>query len=315
MPGQKRIMAEDRVALIDRLGDIIMSKKRLNIDWSSPEEIGDLDPVLRRFWNYLRDKGFRDSTIGPYVGAIRRYLEYTKVEKPSIEDANKYRQTLFDRNLARSTINNYSFAIANYHKMIGGSVKLPFLKRNDEIPYYFDQDDILRIFSTCGNIKHLAMLKTLFYGSLRASELCNLDDSDVDLKGLILRVRNGKGGKDGMVLISNDCACILKKYLAMRPPLMIDGHQPLFYTDYGRRWDRRDVHRMFVTYKKRAGIEKQGGVHVFARHSSATILVANGCDIRIVKDLLRHEDIRTTLRYAHVSDKTKRDRYEQCLVL
>jgi len=44
-------------------------------------------------------------------------------------------------------------------------------------------------------------------------------------------------------------------------------------------------------------------------------LVANGCDIRIVKDLLRHEDIRTTLRYAHVSDKMKRDRYEQCLVL
>jgi integrase/recombinase XerD len=307
--------AGGRVSLIDRLGEIKMSKKRLNIDWSSPEDITDLGPVLRRFRNYLLDKGFRDSTIGPYVGGIRRYLEYVKVEQPSIEDANKYRQTLFDRSLARSTINNYSFAIAHYHKMIGGSVDLPFLKRNDEIPYYFDQGDILRIFSACGNIKHLAMLKTLFYGSLRSSELCNLDDSDVDLKALILRIRNGKGGKDGMVLISNDCACILKKYLAMRPSLEINGHQPLFYTDYGRRWDRRDVHRMFVTYKKRAGIEKQGGVHVFARHSSATIMVANGCDIRIVKDLLRHEDIRTTLRYAHVSDKTKRERYEQCLTL
>jgi integrase/recombinase XerD len=292
-----------------------MSNKRLNVDWSNQDGIGDLDPILRRFKNYLRDKGFRDSTVGPYVSSIRRYLEFVKTENPSIDNANEYRQTLFDKNLARSTINNYSSAVAHYHKMIGGSVDLPFLKRNDEIPYYFDPDDILRIFSVCGNIKHLAMLKTLFYCSLRASEACNLDDRDVDLKSLTLHIRGGKGGKDGIVFISDDCACTLKKYLAMRPPLEIDGRQPLFYTDYGRRWDRRDIHRMFVTYKKRAGIEKQGGVHVFARHSSATIMVANGCDIRIVKDLLRHEDIRTTLRYAHVSNKTKRERYEQCLVL
>jgi len=44
-------------------------------------------------------------------------------------------------------------------------------------------------------------------------------------------------------------------------------------------------------------------------------MIANGCDIRIVKDMLRHEDIRTTLKFAHVSDKTKRESYEQCLVL
>jgi integrase/recombinase XerD len=199
--------------------------------------------------------------------------------------------------------------------MLGNPVDLPFLKRNDEIPYFFDQDDVLRIFCACNNIKHLAMLKTLFYASLRAFELCNLDDRDVDLKTLTLHVRQGKGGKDGIVLISNDCASALRKYLALRPTLKIDDRQPLFFTDYGRRWDRRDVHRMFVTYKKKAGIEKQGGVHVFARHSSATIMVANGCDIRIVKELLRHRDIRTTLRYAHVTDKTMRERYEQCLVL
>lgn len=292
-----------------------MLKKRLNIDWSSPGEIRDLDPVLRRFRNYLRDRGFRDSTIGPYVAAVRRYLGYVKIEQPTIEDANKYRQMILDKNLARSTINNYCFAITHYHKMMGGSVNLPFLKRNDEIPYYFGQDDILRIFSICGNIKHLAMLKTLFYGSLRASEICNLDDCNVDLKALTLHVRNGKGGKDGIVLISDDCACALKKYLAMRPPLEINGRQPLFYTDYGRRRDRRDVHRMFVTYKQKAGIKKHGAVHIFSRHTPATMMVANGCDIRIVKELLRHRDIRTTLRYAHVSDKTKRERYEKCLVL
>ncbi|MGD0951065.1 MAG: tyrosine-type recombinase/integrase [Methanotrichaceae archaeon] len=292
-----------------------MLKKRLNVDWSNTSEIKDLSPALKRFENYLRNKGFRDSTLEPYIGYVRRYLEFAKTDQPSAMDANEFRMTFIDKRLARSTINNCSLAITHYHNMLGNPVDFPFLKRNDEIPYFFDQDDVLRIFSVCNNIKHLAMLKTLFYASLRAFELCNLDDRDVDLKTLTLHVRQGKGGKDGIVLISNDCASTLRKYLAMRPSLKIDDRQPLFYTDYGRRWDRRDVHRMFVTYKMKAGIEKQGGVHVFARHSSATIMVANGCDIRIVKELLRHNDIRTTLRYAHVSDKTLRERYEKCLVL
>ncbi|MDF0590284.1 tyrosine-type recombinase/integrase [Methanotrichaceae archaeon Mx] len=199
--------------------------------------------------------------------------------------------------------------------MLGESVPVQFLKENEHIPYYFDEDDVLRIFSICHNIKHLAMLQTLFYGCLRASELCHLDDGDLDLKNLTIRVREGKGGKDGIVFISNECAATLKRYLEVRPPLEIDGDYPLFYTDFGRRWDRKDLYRMFITYKKKAGVEKQGGAHVFARHTPATIMIAKGCDIRIVKEVLRHRDIRTTLRYAHVADKTKREKYEQYLVL
>jgi integrase/recombinase XerD len=72
---------------------------------------------------------------------------------------------------------------------------------------------------------------------------------------------------------------------------------------------------MFITYKGKAGIEKRGGVHVFSRHTTATIMIANGCDLRTVQELLRHRDIRTTLRYAHVSDTTKRKKYNECLTL
>lgn len=297
------------------LQELKMAKKRLDIDWTKVDQVKDLNPALKRFRHYLKNNGFRKSTIDGYVICAGKYLEFAKTDRPLIEDATRFRETLLEKNLARSTLNNYSFAVKTYHKMLGDSIKLPFLKRNDELPYYFDEEDVLKIFSTCNNIKHYAMLQTLFYGCLRANELCNLDDSDLDLKALTLRVRNGKGGKDGIVFIQNECASTLKRYLAARPKLDIDGNYPLFYTDFGRRWDRRDVYRMFMTYKKRAGIEKHGGVHVFARHTSATIMVANGCDIRTIGDILRHRDIRTTLRYAHVSDKTKREKYEKCLVL
>jgi integrase/recombinase XerD len=169
-----------------------------------------------------------------------------------------------------------------------------FLKRNDEIPYYFDEEDVLRIFSVIHNIKHLAMLHTLFYGCLRTTELCNLDDSDVDLKGLTLRVREGKGGRDGIVLINNECAFLIKRYLSVRLMLKIDERIHLFFTDYGKRWTKRGLHTIFTAYKKKAGVQKQGGVHVFSRHTPATIMIANGCDIRIVKEVLHHKDIRTT---------------------
>lgn len=292
-----------------------MPKKRLDVDWNDTKKEEDYSPALRRFRNYLKDNGFRKSTIGAYAGCAGRYLQFAKTESPSSEDSLKFRESLLEKNLSRSTINNYAFAMQNYHEMLGDAIKLPFMKRNDEIPYYFDEDDVLRIFSACHNIKHLAMLQTLFYGCLRASELCNLDDADVDLKNLTIRIREGKGGRDGIVFISNECAATLKRYLEIRPQLEVDGHLPLFYTDFGKRWDRKDVYRMFITYKERAGIEKTGGVHVFARHTPATIMIAKGCDIRIVKEVLRHRDIRTTLRYAHVADKTKRERYEQYLVL
>ncbi|MGD0953433.1 MAG: hypothetical protein ABR985_13755 [Methanotrichaceae archaeon] len=64
---------------------------------------------------------------------------------------------------------------------MGRANRVSFLQRKDEIPYYFDEDDVLHIFSVIANIKHLAMFQTLFYGCLRATELCNLDDEDVDL--------------------------------------------------------------------------------------------------------------------------------------
>lgn len=103
--------------------------------------------------------------------------------------------------------------------MWGEQIEYPFLTRNDEIPYYFDEEDVLRIFSVIHNIKHLAMLQTIFYGCLRASELCNLDDSDIDMKTLNLRVRvrEGKGGRDGIVCIKNECAATIKRYLLVRP--------------------------------------------------------------------------------------------------
>jgi integrase/recombinase XerD len=155
--------------------------------------------------------------------------------------------------------------------MLGEEVSYRRLNPNNYIPYYFTVDEVQKIFDVCDNLKHYAMLNVLFYGALRASELCSINDEDVNLKDLTIRVREGKGGNEGIAFITDECAMVLRHYLIVRPPMMIEDLQPLFYTYYGQRWQRTEVHRMFVIYKKKAGIEKTGGVHVFARHTPATI--------------------------------------------
>jgi integrase/recombinase XerD len=80
------------------------------------------------------------------------------------------------------------------------------------------------------------MVSTLFYCLLRANDLCNLDDEDIDLKELNLRVKDGKRGKPAILPIPSACAKILQQYLLIRPALEIDGRYPVFYTDYAKRW-------------------------------------------------------------------------------
>ncbi|MFB3764850.1 MAG: tyrosine-type recombinase/integrase [Methanotrichaceae archaeon] len=293
-----------------------MRGTRIKIDWSLTTPSKDnFDRGIDKFRLYLKERGFRDGTIDGYVGNTKRYLKFAQTDHPSADDYTRFRESLHTWKLSRSTLNQYGYAMKAYHKMLGEDVKFTRIEPNNQIPFYFTNEDVDKIFSVIYNLKHLAIFQTLFFGCLRATELCNIDDEDLNLKDLTIRIREGKGGRDGIAYINNTCANTLKEYLRVRPALLIQNTQPLFYTDFGQRWRREDLFHIFSTYKKRAGITKHGGVHVFGRHTPATLMIANGCDIRIVQEVLRHKDIRTTLRYAHVSDKTKREMYEQFLKL
>ena len=288
--------------------------KKLVVNWNRTGPIG-FDEALKRYRHYLQENGLRESTIEEYAGNAGRYIRFAKTSRPSAQDYESFRESLNEWKLSRSTLNQYSYAIKAYHRMLGQDLPITRLEPNNKIPHFFTAEEIDGIFSVIPNLKHMAMLKTLFYACLRASELCALNDKDVDLKSQTIHICNGKGGKEAVTPISSDCSDIIREYLKVRPQLEIEGERPLFFSDYGRRWNRSDLYKMFVRYKARAGITKPGGLHVFGRHSAASILIKNGCDIMTIKELLRHEDIETTVRYLHLSDQTKREKYEKYLVL
>jgi integrase len=114
-----------------------------------------------------------------------------------------------------------------------------------------------------------------------------------------LRIRDGKFGKSAILPMPPRCAQTLEQYLQVKPRIEIDGHYPLFYTDSLNKWTLRGIEMMFNWGKRKAGVKKNGGVHVFGRHSPASIMVQNGCDVYSLQQLMRHYSIKTTARYIH----------------
>lgn len=287
--------------------------EKLKIDWNKASRF-DINPVLLKYENYLRSNGYSPTSIDRYRNLIKIYLCATKKIKPNVDDAVEFRSYLLKSNRKKSTINLYSASIKQFHKMHGEYINLPYLPVNNKLPYYLTSDDVLSILSIVKNIKHYAMISLSFYCMLRASELINLNDEDINLKDLTIRIKNGKGGKSAILPMNADCADVLRQYLGIRPKVVLkDGSIPLFPTDFLNRWDRRDFYRMFVAYKTKAGIKIPGGTHLL-RHAAATILLKNGADIMTVKELMRHERLETTARYLHITNNV-RENYNKYLVL
>jgi len=128
------------------------------------------------------------------------------------------------------------------------------------------------------------MFKTAFYACLRASELCNLDVEDLSIDNLTLVVRDGKGGKTSVCYLSWEAAEILREYLAIKPDLELEGRRPLFFTDYGSRFNRKEIYSVVINYRENAGIKTPDGAHGFFRHTPASLMVLNGCDLLTIQE-------------------------------
>jgi hypothetical protein len=131
-----------------------MKKTRLKIDWNSKSQIPqNFDSILIKYKSYLKSIVLRDSTLDSYIGCVGRYLIYIGSDRPSEDDFLKFYGMLHERHFSRSTGNNYSFAIRNFYQMLGENISVQHLKENGHIPYYFNEEDVIRIFSVCHNIQ------------------------------------------------------------------------------------------------------------------------------------------------------------------
>jgi site-specific recombinase XerD len=203
-------------------------------------------------------------------------------------------------NTAHSRLNALKF----YFEQVLGRVKffweIPRPKRPALLPKLLNETEIARLFNSLGNKKHKAILFTAYSAGLRVSEVVNLKLADIDSQRMQIFVSEAKGKKDRYVNLSPVLLDILRSY--------VKGCKPkpkvyLFESEQtGTAYPTRTIQQLFSLAKNKAGIRKQVGIHSL-RHSFATHLLDKGTDIKYIKDLLGHFNIKTTERYLHVSKK------------
>jgi site-specific recombinase XerD len=220
---------------------------------------------------------------------LQRYMVYS-LEKERITE-----------NTANSRLNALKF----YFEQVLGREKfffdIPRPKKALQLPKVLGEVELEKLFNALTYKKHKAILFTAYSAGLRVSEVCNLKITDIDSGRMQILVERAKGKKDRYVGLSPILLDILREYLRScqpRPQIyLFESQQP------GNPYLVRTAQQVFYNAKNIAGIKKDVGFHSL-RHSFATHLLEKGVDIKFIKDILGHFNIKTTERYLHMKKET-----------
>src|SRR4051794_6262102 len=159
------------------------------------------------------------------------------------------------------------------------------------------------------SLRDRALLELMYACGLRASEATGLDVGDVDLRHGVLRAR-GKGSKERLVPIGRTAIGAARAYLERGRPALVGvrDQSRLFVNQRGGELTRQGLYKIVQRHAKAVGLDTKMSPHTL-RHTFATHLLAGGCDLRAVQEMLGHADIATTQIYTHLSAERLRDVY------
>lgn len=192
-------------------------------------------------------------------------------------------------------------AVKFYFEQVLGREKMffdiPRPKNSSQLPKHISQTDIKKLFAAVENEKHTLILKMCYGMGLRVAEVVSLKITDIDSGNMQVLIACAKGKKDRYVNLPESILEDLRNYYRSYKPAKY-----LFEGQDGGKYSVRSAQKVFENALKKAGINKQVGIHAL-RHSFATHLLENGTDISFIQQLLGHNDIKTTMRYAKVAQK------------
>ncbi len=208
----------------------------------------------------------------------------------------------------------YGFLVAEGRLTRDPTVDLKPPRERRAAPESLTRDEVAALIETARGDAPLAqrnrvMLELLYASGLRVSELTNLELRSIDLEERLLLVR-GKGDKERIVPFGAAALTAVRAWLHTgRPALLRDRAQPwLLLNNRGGRISRQAVHTVVKEAGESAGIAHEVGPHML-RHTFATHLLAGGCDLRVLQEMLGHASVATTQIYTHVSADHLRDAY------
>ena len=263
--------------------------------------------LLQRLHDELVRRQYATTTRDSYLKIVNAFHRHTgqRLDRVGPDDLRRYQVFLLEeRKLAVGTVVAQIAALRFFFlrvlKRRNMKEDLPYPKRRKRLPVVLSPDEIARLIAGAKNLYHRTLLLTLYGAGLRRSEVCRLKVRDIDSPRMLLRVEQGKGGRDRDVPLSPTLLAALREYYRwMRPQTYLFPG-----TKDGWRADRpitpKVIWEAVHLAARAAGIEKRVSPHTL-RHSYATHLLEAGADLRTIQLLLGHADLSHTTVYLHLS--------------
>ena len=256
---------------------------------------------LQQTKNELRIRSYSPKTIKAYIGCLKGYFEFKKADFNNIDENNikSFLLAKQDKGYASQTVNLYLNAIKFFYRevlKINYRIDIKFAKRSKKLPIVLSRAEINKIIKITINLKHKLSLALSYSAGLRVSEVISLKIGDINFDELTIHIKESKGKKDRLTLLSKKLVNDLR--------VLVSGKKPedlLFVSERGGKLAERTAQKIFENSFKKSGICRPATFHSL-RHSFATHLLENGTDIRYVQKLLGHQNIRTTQIYTQVTN-------------
>jgi site-specific recombinase XerD len=264
-----------------------------------------MSPLRRRMIEDMTIRKFAPKTQHDYVQRVKNFAAFLgrSPDRASFEDVRRYQLHLAASGVGVPTINQTVSTLRFFFKVT--------LKRHEivehthvihearKLPVVLSVEEVARLLDAAPGLKYKAALSVAYGGGLRAAEVVSLKVADIDSTRMIIRVEQGKGGKDRNVMLSPSLLELLRAWWkAARPQgWLFPGRDP------AQPMTTRQLNRACHAAAQMAEINKRVSLHTL-RHSFATHLLEQNIDVRVIQVLLGHAKLDTTALYTRVATKT-----------
>lgn len=284
--------------------------------------------MLKEFENYLKNvRKYSINTVNSYLSDINIFLEYLKGSKINYKDVNRdvirtYLKYLDTAKYKSSSINRLLSSLNDYYNYL---VKMKYVKynyfkdinrprREKKLPNFINYEEYMTLIKQAEKeeneflrARNLLFLEILFDTGLRVSEAVNIKLTDINKSECSIKVL-GKGSRERIVYFGEYALNYLNDYMAIRAGINSPDKNYLFLNKNYTKLMRRGAEYLISSVTKQALLKQKVTPHTL-RHSFATEMLNNGCDIRSVQELLGHKSLSTTGIYTHVTNEVVRTEY------